>query len=113
MKTRTVVERVGELLGPVDWSYDFRSHFNNHCCSDELRDAECAKSVEMLRQLASGGAWDVWIAHSSYFVPMLEVGMYDGWPYWKPVPSVATSTWLGGEWHSFSCVQAIRRREAE
>lgn len=33
---------------------------------------------------------------------VLDVGMYDGWPYWKPVPSVYSRGPLGGEWHCFS-----------
>ena len=34
---------------------------------------------------------------------VLDVGMYDGWPYWKPVPSVFTRSALGGgEWHCFA-----------
>jgi hypothetical protein len=35
MKTRMVEERIGEMLGPIDWSYDFRPHFSNYCITNK------------------------------------------------------------------------------
>lgn len=111
MKTRMVEERIGENLGPIDWSYNFRQHFDNYCTSDENRDRYCAKAVEMLRQIAEPGEWQAWVNHSSWFVDVVFVGMYDGWPYWKPVPSFAVASPLGGvEWHPFSWLQEVRRK---
>jgi len=107
MKTRTVIERIGENMGPIDWSYDFRSHFNNHCLSDEGRDEECRKHVERLREIVAGiERGEYWVAEC-YGVqnPIIDVGMYDGWPYWKPTPSIALRSWLGVEWHPFHSIK--------
>lgn len=42
---------------------------------------------------------------------VLEVGMYDGWPYWKLVPSVLMKNWMGASWHSFSSITSIRKKK--
>lgn len=117
MKTRMVKERVGELLGPVDWSYDFTQHdwgdgrggVNPECskaATEELR-----KVVELMD---AGKRCLVSIYGEGHEV--LAVGMYDGWPYWEPTPSVYLKTWMGGEWHSWDqirCVKEIAARDAE
>lgn len=114
MKFYQETKRVGELLGPIDWSYDFRSHFNNHCTTDERRDECCKESVEKLRQLAENP--DQWQATTYGGWPrcgwgdIVAVGMYDGWPYWKPTPSVAIGGPFGAEWSSFSNVTSIRKK---
>ena len=109
MRTYTTTVREGERVGDVDWNYDFRQHFNNHCVSDTRRDAICAESVAMLRMIADAvangrkvlattdGGWPKF-----GFNEVIDIGMYDGWPFWKPVPSVLTRGPLGPEWHSFS-----------
>jgi hypothetical protein len=109
MRTYTVLQREGELLGPVDWSYDFRSHFNGYGGDDAARDRYCAEKIEQLRKLTDGE----WQATTDGGWPrcgwgkVLAVGMYDGWPYWHPVPSVLIAGPLGGEWHSFASVTSI------
>lgn len=112
MKTITRTERVGEWLGPVDWTYDFRSHFDNYCTSDAGRDAECAKQMERLRKLVAEpdryevttyGGWP-----RCGWGPIVRVGMYDGWPYWRPVPTVGYRTWLGVETTAFCGITNIR-----
>jgi hypothetical protein len=114
MRTRTVIERIGELLGPVDWSYDFRSHFNTLCTNDAGRDEACEKAKERLRLISeSPGKYRV----STYggwpriWQDIVSVGMYDGWPYWKPTPFVCSHSTLGCEWHSFSMITNILNRE--
>lgn len=106
MRTETRTVRIGELLGPVDWDYDFRQHFNNLCAPDDVRDEYCERAVERLKAIAE--APDEWIATTDGGRPrcgwgkVLAVGMYDGWPWWRPVPSVCIQSPLGGgEWHSF------------
>ena len=110
MRTYTTTVREGEKVGEVDWSYDFRQHFNNHCTSDAGRDEICAKSVQRLREIADAHSAGKVVRATTYggwprcgYGEVLDVGMYDGWPYWKPVPSVFTSSALGGgEWHCFA-----------
>lgn len=117
MRTRTVTVREGENVGPIDWSYDFLSHFASYCTSDERRADLCARSIEQLRTVeerfkagkktlaTTDGGWPRFGWHE-----VVDVGMYDGWPYWKPVPSVMTRGPLGGEWHAFSFITDIDTR---
>lgn len=110
MKTRTVQVSEGENLGPIDWSYDFASHNWNRPGGGT--NPECvAQAIESLRKietwLVEGKAVEIYLY--SMWAKVLDIGMYDGWPYWRPVPSVCTETWLGGEWHCFTaCWAGVR-----
>lgn len=113
MKFRTVTERIGELLGPVDWSYDFLSHFSGYSGDKE---AHCLKAVDRLRKIVdeplryevtTDGGWPRF-----GWSDVIDVGMYDGWPYWRPVPSVCKRSPLGGcEWHAFHCITNIADKQ--
>lgn len=112
MKTVTFTERVGEFLGPVDWDYDFRQHFNCLCTSDAGRDEACDKQKRRLKMVAESpehfevttyGGWP-----RCGWGSVVLVGMYDGWPYWRPVPTVAYRTSLGVEHASFCSITNIR-----
>jgi hypothetical protein len=35
VRTYTVVERVGENMGPIEWGYDFWPHFSCYCSNDD------------------------------------------------------------------------------
>jgi hypothetical protein len=114
MKYETVVQRIGEDMGPINWSYDFRSHFDCYCTDDAGRDRICAEHVERLRQIAAEPS--AWLASTDggspkcgYF-PVINVCMYDGWPYFRPTPFVRTMGPLGPEWHCFSTITAIMRK---
>jgi len=114
MKTYTVLKREGELLGPVDWSYDFLQHFRSYCCPDEQKKEMCDKSVARLREVAAIPAderhlWQVQTSHE-YWHGLTAVGMYDGWPWWSPVPSVLYQTWAGSEWTSFDHITGLRKK---
>lgn len=95
MKTRWVEERIGEWLGPVDWSYDFDQHSwdrgtgtVNPKCINEGR--------EVLRRMeAEPGGWRYCPSGWSTF-DVVHVGMYDGWPFWKPTPAIGYIGPLGG-----------------
>lgn len=111
MKTYTITKREGEYLGPVDWDYDFLSHFSGYCGHD--REAYCQEHIERLRKLLDGGEWEA-TADGGWprcgWGDVVQVGMYDGWPYWRPVPSVAISGTFGLGWHSFSSITSIRSK---
>lgn len=109
MKTRMVEEREGEDMGPIDWSYDFEQHARGGMRPDSLREA-----VARLRKLdaspesflvTTDGGWPRIGWHD-----VLRVRMYDGWPYWKPTPSVLTAGVLGAEWHPFTSITDIREK---
>ena len=98
MKYRTVVEREGELLGPIDWSYNFRQHFDRMCSPDTYKDQRCAEVVQRLRRVADNP--DNFLVVTSYADRRREVyavGMYDGWPFWKPTPALLVSGTLGSD----------------
>jgi len=52
----------------------------------------------------------VYLAHSSVWKDAYSVGMYDGWPFWKPTPALLCSGTLGPEWHFFYDLQDVRKR---
>lgn len=113
MKTIPTTRREGELLGPIDYSYDFLKHFESWGISAEEKKKRCDAAIEMLRVLEShehiyqattDGGWP-----RVGWGTVLAVGMYDGWPYWRPVPSVMIAGPLGGEWHTFSSVTGYER----
>ena len=121
MKTRTVIVsagcrrgksylREGEKLGPVDWSYDFASHGWDKNQGGGHNPTCIPKEIEMLGQLETwlkeGKACEVLMY--SMWEPVIDTGMYDGWPYWKPVPSFYSTTWLGGSWHAFTSINSVR-----
>lgn len=113
MRTETHTVRIGERVGDIDWGYDFRQHFNNMCTSDARRDEACARSVAQLRaidtafregrkvRVTTDGGWPRF-----GWGDVLDVGMYDGWPYWKPTPAVLKSGVFGGEWKFFHGLDA-------
>ncbi len=113
MRTRTETIREGEKVGEVDWSYNFRQHFNNYATSDDRRDKICAESVQRFREIADLHAAGIEVLATADggcpkfgFNEVIDVGMYDGWPYWQPTPSVRTRGPLGPEWRSFCSLTA-------
>ena len=116
MKTKTVTVNEGEWLGPIDWSYDFDSHAwgpGKAGTNPEIIE----RNQEMLRSLEEGlKRGEEWEATTDGGWPRVgwgtvhRVGMYDGWPYWRPVPSVFIGGHLGGSWHSFISITEIRKR---
>jgi hypothetical protein len=104
MRTEMREVRIGEWLGPIDWTFDFEAERSTS--SDPNRNAKCIKMLHEVEDgLARGERWLV----SAYGVSreVINVGMYDGWPYWKPTPTYLTRSWMGGEpmsWHTPSAV---------
>lgn len=112
MRTRTVTERIGEDMGPIDWSYDFAQHFTSHQAN--RREEALAQALAWLRDLeadpsayraTTDGGWPRFGWHD-----VIKVCMYDGWPYWRPVPSVLVAGTLGGEWHCFSMLTGVEKK---
>lgn len=98
MRTETQTVRIGEWLGPVDWSYDFAAHGWDRGGSG-CNPARITDWIALLRAVEEGLArserWAVYEHGSEREV--LSVGMYDGWPYWKPTPCYAVRSWMGGD----------------
>lgn len=110
MRTRTVIERVGEYLGPVDWSFDFWSFDWHH--GGGANPSSVAEGIQSLIRLTRepDAAW-LYMVDPWYAQPIGAVGMYDGWPYWRPVPSIVAYSPCGAEWHSF-CGLRVRKAPA-
>lgn len=120
MRFETRTERIGENMGPIDWSYNFRKHFDCYCTSDEGRDEICERSKERLRtaeQRLKDGKRTLMTTYGGWprcgWGDVIEVGMYDGWPYWQPTPSIRISGTLGAEWHSFDSFTDMRVPDEE
>lgn len=87
MKTRTVEVREGELLGPVDPDYDWSQHawgdgrggMNPECI-------ETGRQV-ILRMAADPDGW-VYVPSGISRFRVIHIGMWDGWPFWRPTPAI-------------------------
>ncbi|MFA5056538.1 MAG: hypothetical protein WC485_00355 [Opitutaceae bacterium] len=111
MKTITKTERVGELLGPVDWSYDFTKHDwanGRGGVNPEIARNAVATLRQVVELLDAGKQVMVSLYGEGHDV--LAVGMYDGWPFWEPTPSVLVRTWLGSEWHPWYSIQIAKEK---
>lgn len=94
MRYETVTVRHGENVGPVDWS---------HPTAKDMpaiwREAE--KNPEAF-------------VFGDYDREILDICMYDGWPYWEPRPAVCFVGPIGTEWSFFNSYgvseRSIRRR---
>jgi hypothetical protein len=114
MKTRTEVVREGELLGPIDFDFDFMAHIQYDGQPREWREARRDRIVAMLREVSAEGSTepsgDWFVTTNGYEHPLIAVGMYDGWPFWKPMPALLYRGPLGaGEWAFYYNLDSIRR----
>jgi hypothetical protein len=98
MRTKTVTVREGENVGPVDWDHPM------------------AKDMPEIWREAEKSPKD-FTFHTSDFPErtILQICMYDGWPYWKPTPAILYIGPLNSaEWAHFNSYgvskNSIRRR---
>jgi hypothetical protein len=108
VRTETRTVRIGERTGDIDWSYNFRKHYDTLCTNNAGRDEACERRKKQLHQIEEAFKNGVNVRATTYggwprcgMNKVIDVGMYDGWPYWYPVPSVCTAGTFGAEWHSF------------
>jgi hypothetical protein len=87
-----VEERIGENMGPIDWSHEIAASK-----PDLWREAEKNPGQFLFNN-----------------VEIYALAMYDGWPYWKPTPAIQFAGPLGPEWTFFNSYSvrddSIRRR---
>lgn len=89
MKYRTEIVREGEKLGVIDWAHPFIDSFQNYCASDEQKQIYCDKSVAVLKQVTEADdPMMLQVRCDDYWYNVFDVGMYDGWPFWRPMPAV-------------------------
>lgn len=79
-------ERIGEWLEtagpsePVPWERVVEHWLPLHAASGAPALTE--RDLDHLRQLVGGGTWAAATDCNSFLV--LHVGLWDGWPYWRP-----------------------------
>ncbi len=84
MKTRMVEERIGEDMGPIDWSHPI------------------AKDMPDIWREAEKNPFDFYLDNGGMgYRELLAIRMYDGWPYWTPRPAIMFVGPLGTEWNFF------------
>jgi hypothetical protein len=110
MRTYQVTQREGELLGPIDWTHDFYQSYSCRCASEFRKMEEMQNDLELLWQverLHLNGV-PVRVREGDYWHDLIAIGMYDGWPYWKPMPAVLIAGPIGNEWRHFPCVDEYK-----
>jgi hypothetical protein len=106
VKTRTVTERVAEELGPVDWSHPMVAEVEARRPGliAMLREAE--QNPESFEVTTDGGGWP-----RVGWGQVLRVVMYDGWPYWRPTPTVVSMGWAGVRHDPINSISELRWTE--
>jgi hypothetical protein len=103
VKIKTVKVCEGELIGPIDWSFDFDSASWKDGCGG-VNPEVVKNSVEVLKQIKVGDT--IQGAYGDEPRKVLAIGMYDGWPFWRPYPSVLVEGPHGHEWHAFTYLRS-------
>lgn len=102
------------MRGPIDLEHNFRASFENMCCGEDRKSAACSRALRLILEietaLESGKGIDANV--SGYWREVYSVAMYDGWPYWKPMPAVCVSGTLGPEYHFFYDLLDVRQRKS-
>lgn len=113
MRIYQVTEREGELLGPVDYSYDFNQHTSCWGGPEARKVERMFRHIELLHKAERrlGRGENVWVETGGGFWHQLwHVGMYDGWPFWKPTPALCVKGVLGAQWDFWYELQAVEVR---
>ena len=111
MKTYQKTVSVGELVGGIEWGYDFASHLDCYCGSDDYKADLIFTGVFnfwMVDRLHKAGKRVEVCLRCGHWHRLIDMGMYDGWPFWKPTPAVYVEGPIGGEWHHFPCIVDYR-----
>ena len=84
----TITRREGEWT-EFDPSYDWRQHADG-ATPREFVEASIKRTFDFLHSIRDGvreGDWTISPSGVSRF-QIVHVGMWDGWPFWRPVPAV-------------------------
>lgn len=116
MRTETRTVRIGEWLGPVDWDgFDFEDAMSGmYRCHPRDGARLRQQKIDQFRKLDEAIKRGERYEATTYggiprcgWGEVVQIGMYDGWPYWKPYPSVRIANYLG-ETASFTSIVEIR-----
>lgn len=99
MRYETRTERIGERVADLDWAAvdaDAKSDWSKRSAGILRVVADAFAAGKPVKATTDGG----WPRFG--WKRVLDVGMYDGWPYWRPFPSVLLGGPFGSEWHSYN-----------
>ena len=104
----TVTKREGEFLGKISES-GFIPPKDVFPFNPEERQRRFDMIIEIEKLFHEGKK--ISVAYDSMISGEVQnVGMYDGWPHWKPYPSLRLSNWAGGEiypWYNIHSYKII------
>lgn len=106
MRTHTVTVREGEMLGPIDWTHPMVAEAEERH-PGVVAAIQAEERERGTHEMTTDGGWPRFGWHR-----VLDMGMWDGWPYWRPMPSVCLAGVLGAEWHQILFVTGVRPRPA-
>lgn len=91
-KVSSLTPNKGKITGPIDWDFTFDIGGLN---PDIVKE-----SWALLKDLKPGDKVRVYgLIHE-----VQTIGMYDGFPHWRPFPSVLLNS---GEWFSFYSIRKV------
>jgi hypothetical protein len=111
MKYKTVNVCEGERLGdvPVEFDYEpFCKRFMGGRHQEML-----AESITTYRDMLAAyneNREGIIASEGDFEHEVIDMGLYDGWPFWAPRPCYFWKTWAGGEWRNFYELRAFRRK---
>ena len=114
MKTRTVQVNEGENMGPIDFGYNFAAHYESLGAPPAQRKEREDHAVRQLRKLCNAPTLSgLQVRDGDYWYDVLDLGMYDGWPYWRPVPAVGVNDRVFGGliWKFFYDIDDVREAQ--
>jgi hypothetical protein len=96
----------------VDWSFDFKS-LDGGEGRGGINPEHSARTKDWLKEIeadpqkymaTTDGGWP-----KIGWKRVIQVGMYDGWPFWKPIPSFQLAGPLGAEWHPWYSLSGFEK----
>lgn len=112
MRTRTVTIQEGELLGPIDWGFDWEKFSQDR--GGGMNPKWLASRWEQLKTIRVG---DMITSYGGMprigWHEVIAIGMYDGWPFMAPTPSVEVRTDFGCEWTWFGGIVDVIHKEQQ
>lgn len=110
MKHRTVTVYEGERLGDVPDDFDFEPFCKRFMGGHHQ--GFLAESIATYREMLAAFKADpngLIASEGEFQHEVIDMGLYDGWPFWTPRPCYFWKTWAGGEWREFYSLRAFKR----
>ena len=98
MRTWKTVEthREGENMGPLDPNFDWMGDGCLFPNNPEIKKERFEWMLEIEKEFRKGKR--IHASYGDFGGEVLDIGMYDGWPYWTPTPAVLLDHWNKAHW---------------